>query len=706
MAGPGGTINLTNGNDIFPGGFDDNSGNETINGLAGDDIIEGGLGNDAIYGGAGNDQLSDSAGATGIMDGGAGADLILLGTGLAAGTLIGGSDIDTLRLAPATFNLTPFSISGIEILELPEGSVTATAAQLNGFSTIRRSAADPAGLVAITIAGVGSPQTADFSGKLNGGSYITASDDTETIIGSAFRDIIHSNAGNDTIYGGGGDDDMSTFFGNTNLFGGDGNDNLYSQGLVLNYDCGEGDDSARINRNPTSGTVAGGPGDDSLGVAAYMYSIAQLNVSGFEKLTTNYATHLSATAAQLESFDRIFVDYTFFGTAPRVLLQLADTGAAQTLDLLDELTIGGPARSVEVYGSSSADTITTGNLDDTITGGDGNDVLKGGLGIDTVSGDGGDDALIASADGAADTYDGGAGGGDILDIYAATSGATVTFGATPFAGTATGGGLGGDSFTGIERIYGSAFNDVVTGGSGGEFLYTRAGNDIVYGGGGDDLIYGGDGADFLRDGTGLDSVNGGEGNDVILIDADGVADTVNGAGGAADALDLGLASGPTNVTFGATLFAGAVTGGFMGTTSFSGIECVYGSNAFADFMYGGAGGEYLYSRGGDDFLVGGGGSDIIDGGAGTDSLFGGAGDDLFDFDPGSGQDNIYDFTDNVDTLRFDPAYGFATAQDVVNATVAVGNHALILLPGNLGVYLVNYLVSNTISSLLDDIIIG
>jgi Ca2+-binding RTX toxin-like protein len=228
----------------------------------------------------------------------------------------------------------------------------------------------------------------------------------------------------------------------------------------------------------------------------------------------------------------------------------------------------------------------------------------------------------------------------------------------------------------------------------------------VYGGGGDDFIYGDAGADFLRDGTGIDIVNGGEGNDVILIDADGVADTVNGAGGAADALDLGLAAGPTNVTFGAALFAGVATGGFMGTTSFSGIECVYGSNAFADFMYGGAGGEYLYSRGGDDFLSGGGGNDIIDGGAGTDSLFGGAGADLFDFDPGSGQDNIYDFTDNVDTLRFDPAYGFATAQDVVNATVAVGNHALILLPGNLGIYLVNYLVSNTISSLLDDIIIG
>jgi Ca2+-binding RTX toxin-like protein len=51
MAGPRGIINLTNGDDVFPGAGDSNAGDETINGLDGNDTITGGNGIDTLKGG-------------------------------------------------------------------------------------------------------------------------------------------------------------------------------------------------------------------------------------------------------------------------------------------------------------------------------------------------------------------------------------------------------------------------------------------------------------------------------------------------------------------------------------------------------------------------------------------------------------------------------------------------------------------------------
>ena len=63
----------------------------------------------------------------------------------------------------------------------------------------------------------------------------------------------------------------------------------------------------------------------------------------------------------------------------------------------------------------------------TCSGDDGNDVLSDGAGRDKVHGGAGDDHVMAAADSADDTYDGGD-GQDRLDYSTATSSITVDLG--------------------------------------------------------------------------------------------------------------------------------------------------------------------------------------------------------------------------------------------------------------------------------------
>ncbi len=119
---------------------------------------------------------------------------------------------------------------------------------------------------------------------------------------------------------------------------------------------------------------------------------------------------------------------------------------------------------------------------DTLNGGDGNDTLHGGIGADIL--DGGE-------------------GRDKADYRYSTAAVTVDLAAN----TASGGDATGDTFSSIENVGGSAFNDTLIGNNENNSLY---GND------GDDILSGGDGRDYIRSG---------EGNDTIVFDT--ALDTVS-----------------------------------------------------------------------------------------------------------------------------------------------------------------------------------
>ncbi|MCY1648606.1 calcium-binding protein [Caulobacter sp. SL161] len=273
---------------------------------------------------------------------------------------------------------------------------------------------------------------------------------------------------------------------------------------------------------------------------------------------------------------------------------------------------------MNLNGTQGADTLIGGAEDDVIYGFWGNDTLRGGAGHDVLAGHEGNDVL-QGGDGddymlggpGNDTLDGGA-GSDWAAYEDATAGVKVDLNLN--GGQNTGGG-GTDRLTGIENLYGSAFNDTLVGNAGDNVLMGWDGNDIISGGKGEDTLWGSAGNDTLDGGDNDDWLVGGAGDDVIK----------GGAGADWSSYEdatAGVTVDLTKTTAQDTIGAGKDT--------LSGIESVWGSK-FADVLTGDAGSNYLFADAGDDKLYGGAGDDFFAGGAGVNVIDGGEGFDTVDY---------------------------------------------------------------------------
>ena len=134
--------------------------------------------------------------------------------------------------------------------------------------------------------------------------------------------------------------------------------------------------------------------------------------------------------------------------------------------------------------------------DNVINGGNGQDVLIGYNGDDMLFGGNADDAINGGA--GADFIDGGA-GFDQARYNGSTAAVQIDLG----AGTAFGGSAQGDTLVNIEAVFGSLFNDMITGDAGNNYLYGSGGDDILAAGGGIDKFFGGSGADSFVLGEGF-----------------------------------------------------------------------------------------------------------------------------------------------------------------------------------------------------------
>ncbi len=308
--------------------------------------------------------------------------------------------------------------------------------------------------------------------------------------------------------------------------------------------------------------------------------------------------------------------------------------------ILDGVINGGPGNDTITYETASAAVavnLTTGvgagaealgdtylNIEnvigsahnDTITGDATNNILDGGAGNDSLLGQDGADNLRGGA--GADTLDGGA-GSDWANYSGSSAGVTVNLA----TGTASGGDATGDVLTSIEYLWGSSYNDTLTGDAGVNYLAGADGNDYLLGNAGNDTLVGGDGNDTLRGGAGADVLDGGAGIDIAHY-------------------DFSTAGGVT-----IDLVAGTGVGGDAQGDTFTGIESLVGTN-YADSLTGDANGNTLWGYAGDDIIssgagndsiVGGDGNDTISGGDGADALRGSAGDDSLD--GGAGDDTAY-----------------------------------------------------------------
>jgi len=141
-----------------------------------------------------------------------------------------------------------------------------------------------------------------------------------------------------------------------------------------------------------------------------------------------------------------------------------------------------------LIGSNFNDTLTGNRSDNVITGGNGFDVLGGFIGDDTIYGGAGNDFILGGA--GADIIDGGAG-----EDYSRYVGSNAAVFINLEEGTATGGHAEGDVLIGIERLFGSSFDDTLIGDAENNWLFGANGDDTLDGGAGLDKMFGGAGSD-------------------------------------------------------------------------------------------------------------------------------------------------------------------------------------------------------------------
>ena len=189
------------------------------------------------------------------------------------------------------------------------------------------------------------------------------------------------------------------------------------------------------------------------------------------------------------------------------------------------------------------------------------------------------------------------------------------------SGSGSAGDATGDSYSSIENVSGSAYNDQLTGNTAANYLSGGDGRDMLDGGEGDDTLHGGSGADTLNGGEDLDVADYSGSNAAININLQAM--TVTGGHGTGDVL-----SGIDGVM--GTGFDDTIIG--FDQYGLSG-------DVYTNVLWGGGGNDYIDARSGNDSVYGGDGNDTILAGAGDDTATGDAGNDSLD--GGTGNDNLF-----------------------------------------------------------------
>ena len=261
----------------------------------------------------------------------------------------------------------------------------------------------------------------------------------------------------------------------------------------------------------------------------------------------------------------------------------------------NDVIVGHTQLALRLFGGDGNDKITAGGLASRLFGDDGDDELIGGAGDDVLYGGAGDDRLVDGG-GINNAFHGGA-GTDTVDYSQASErvGLSLRAGdivASQCAATS-------DSYSGIENIIGSDYDDRIHGDDGNNYIQGGAGDDVFRGYGGDDLFEGGVGADIMNGYSGSDTVTYVNSNAAVRAS---LQDNSGSAGSQA-------------------------SGGHAQGDRFYSIENLIGSD-FADTITGNS----VANR--------------LAGGKGSDTLTGLGGDDIFDFsDIVAGNNDITTITD-------------------------------------------------------------
>ena len=554
------------GTDTLFGG----DGSDLLDGGIGDDVLSGGAGTDNLIGGTGTDRADYSASATGVtanlatgagsggeaqgdtlsgienltgsihndvltgdagdnvLDGGAGDDTLAGGAG--ADLLVGGDGADIASYASSGSAVNINLFTGIIAGGDATGDIYSSIEGVTG-SAFDDVIAGNAG--ANTLAGGAGVDTLDYSAS-DAAIAINLSSDTasggfaegdvifgfENVLGSTYNDYITGNALANTIFGDAGDDMLQGFAGDDTLRGGTGNDRIYGGEGADIIDGGVGIDTADyrysqaaviVSLVTNTGTGGDAQGDILSGIenlAGSDFDDVLIGDAGNNRLVGNEGADKLYGGAGNDIFDTgggyDFVDggagvdtVTYDNSWGLVVVNLA-TGKGSGAEAANDTYV-----NVEYVVGSLFDDVMTGDANvNRLNGLDGNDTLDGGAGNDILLGGLGADKLI-----------GGVGDQDAASYQDATLAVIVNL-----ALGGTGGEAAGDTYSGIEYVYGSAFNDQITGdgainrltgGAGQDILDGAAGNDYILGDAGNDTLIGGLGADVFvfEKGFGNDTIS-------------------------------------------------------------------------------------------------------------------------------------------------------------------------------------------------------
>jgi Ca2+-binding RTX toxin-like protein len=536
------------------------AGNDTLDGSSGNDTLHGGAGADSLRGGSESDQFVFAeaptlANADVIRDFTTGVDKLVLDrsvfAALGASPFVGGD---------ARFKSGAFS-SGQDgddriIYNTTTGQVfyDADGSGAGGAQLIVTLQGAPAPTLLasdIVLTGEGSdPQPQPGPGQGTAGN--------DSLVGTEGNDSIAGLAGNDTIDGLGGNDTLDGGTGVDLVRGGAGDDTLVH--ITVN-DPGPAD------------TLDGGSGNDT-------YDLREPDL---------YADH-RVVLMDGGGTDTVLVNHDF--TLPTGFENLTSFRAEDESNTL--------------IGNASNNVITSMGEHDVIDGAGGNDTIFGGAGGDTFL-----FRAAPSGDYGQDTIDGGdhfgGEGVDTLIFDGARGGVVVDL----RAGTATGSGIS-VSFSNIESVIGSPFDDHLTAHDGVEIeadFFSGAG---LSGEDGNDTLIGGASADGIAGGRGNDDIRAGGGDDRIGFGGFAAEnygnDTVDGGAGI-DAIFIHAVS-PVTVDLSAGTMRGGGEGG-TGSATLTSVEDVEVGGSTNDSIIGSGGANSLTGDGGYDTIRGGGGNDII-----------------------------------------------------------------------------------------------
>ncbi|MGI8524841.1 MAG: beta strand repeat-containing protein [Pseudolabrys sp.] len=728
------------------------AGNDTLDGGAGNDTIEGGAGNDILNGGTGFDTVSYAHSAAGVTvnlslqgndnpdgspnlgsgsaQGGNGDETgdrlfgfeavtgsafndLLYGSIATATTLSGGGGNDQLVGGVAKDKL--FGGDGDDSLTGFCGVVSASGGDtLSGGAGIDTVHYDTMG-AAVTVALGATDTTAATVGGAAAGDIITG---VENITGTGFNDTLTGNGVSNVLVGGAGNDNLKGLGGNDTLEGSSNDDTLAG---------GVGND-----------ILDGGAGVD---LANYFASAAGVTVN-----LTQQGTYVGNDPAM--------------GRNNNATAQHGGDAEGDTLWGIENVT-----------GSSLADILTGDAQDNKIDGGLGNDIIAGGGGNDWLIGGGGIDTLTFAASSAgvsftfhkgmfgtysggdpgslvsatgfvnvigsskADTLDGSqdssvnvieggadgdtltGGAGDIVSYAGSSAAVSVTLNLAGQA-TASGGDAAGDMVSGFSSIIGSAFNDVLQGGTGNDTIRGGAGSDTLSDSGGSkNILDGGDGSDLfsnrlaasamtvnLANGTSVhgsgsetllsvENIRASQHDDIFTAagfsgtstnagslsvgDEDGTFNTFQGEGGN----DSVTGNGATRIRYDDNTIVKATSGVIVNLDTVShdfnggvgtdvAAQQSHGLNGDTKFgtdtFHGGV--TQVEGSDLDDILIGGSASEAFYGIAGNDQIFGGGGIDTAGY-------SVNNTLSGVDGITVNLAAGTATGRDAT-ATTAVGSDHL------------------------------